>query len=186
MPKIILVTGGARSGKSNYAEKTAIASKKRVSYIATAVPIDRDMVDRISKHKNSRPAEWQTIEMYKNFINLETRPAFNTADLLLLDCITILITNLMMESDIDFDHCTLQQLEELEQGIISEIADLLVVTRRYCKDMIIVTNEVGLGLVPPYKMGNYFRDIAGRVNQQIANEADEVYFVVSGIPMKIK
>lgn len=186
MAKTILVTGGARSGKSSFAEKTAILSGRCVAYIATAVPSDRDMEDRILKHKKSRPQEWETIEMYKDFKSLVNIKAFQSAEVLLLDCVTILVTNWMFYSGIDFDHCTVEQLEILEKDILSDVKDLIETVNHFSKDLIVVTNEVGMGLVPSYKMGNYFRDIAGRVNQKIASEADEVYLVVSGIPMKIK
>ena len=186
MAKITMVTGGARSGKSSFAEKTAASSGRSVAYIATCIPADRDMEDRISKHRNSRPKEWATIEMYRDFNTLETHKAFQEAEVLLLDCITILITNWMFYSGIDFDDCTLHQLETLEKEILKDLEALTDISVKHGKTLIFVTNEVGLGLVPSYKMGNYFRDIAGRVNQKIASMADEVHFTVSGIPVRIK
>lgn len=186
MKDIRLITGGARSGKSSLAEKFAREATGRVLYIATAIAFDQGMKDRIKKHKARRPADWMTIECYKDFNELVDKEFFLEADTILLDCITLMLSNLMLESGLDFDNCSMEEVDSLEADVFEEIERLLALVKLHKKKIILVSNEVGMGLVPSYKLGNYFRDIAGRVNQYLAEEANEVYFMVSGIPMKIK
>jgi len=183
MGSLTLVTGGARSGKSTFAE---LQAKKYadVAYLATSIAFDEGMVHRIKKHREQRPKEWATIEAYKDFLPIRDDQEFRRAELILMDCLTVMITNHMIESGIDFEACTPEEVDELEADIKKEVEDLLDIAKD--KEMIIVTNELGMGIVPAYKMGNYFRDIAGRMNQYVASRADHVYFVVSGIEMKIK
>ena len=182
---IQLVTGGARSGKSRFAESLA-KEKKKVTYIATALPIDDAMKDRIIHHQQSRPHEWETLEQDRDFSSITKLSFWAQTDLFLLDCITILVTNHMVDAGIDYDACSMEEINHLEERIMDELKILIDLIRESDKDLVIVTNEVGMGLVPAYRMGNYFRDIAGRVNQYLARCADEVYFCVSGIPMQIK
>lgn len=182
---IQVVTGGARSGKSRYAEKLAKRAE-HVTYIATALPIDEAMKDRIRHHQESRPQSWKTLEQDRDFNQVRNQEIWQNSSLFLLDCITILVTNHMMDADIDYDNCTMEQINALEKGILAQIKQLIDQAVVDGKDLVIVTNEVGLGLVPSYRLGNYFRDIAGRVNQYLAQRADEVYLCVSGIPVCIK
>lgn len=181
-----LIIGGARSGKSSLAEKQAKNSSGRVVYIATAISFDEGMKDRIKKHRSTRPDDWETIEQFKGFKDLSKNLAFLESDIIILDCITLMVSNLMLESGLDFDNCNMEEVDKLESYIFKEIEGLLEVVDLHNKQIILVTNEVGMGLVPPYRLGNIFRDIAGRVNQYLARKAKRVYFVVSGIPMKIK
>ncbi|MCH4072220.1 bifunctional adenosylcobinamide kinase/adenosylcobinamide-phosphate guanylyltransferase [Pseudoramibacter sp.] len=186
---ITLVTGGARSGKSRYAEKQVLISEAAghgpVAYIATAIPFDDGMKDRIAKHQARRPKRWATVEQYKNFRTLLQHPAFAEAQTVLFDCLTVMITNQMMDLEKDWDHISMERAGEIEDQILKDTADLLH-AMALKSESYIVTNEVGMGLVPAYRMGNLFRDIAGRVNQMVAAEADRVVFCVSGIPMTIK
>ena len=186
MSKIILVTGGARSGKSTFAQNKAMELSRNVCYIATAKNTDKDMDDRIKKHKKSRPNHWYTIEKYNDFLGIQKYQEFKDADIILLDCITVLVTNNMFDYEIDYDNCSIELVEEIEKNIINEINSLIDIILYKNKQIIFVTNEVGMGLVSPYRLGNLFRDIAGRVNQMIAQRADEVYFLVSSISMRIK
>lgn len=186
MAEIIVITGGARSGKSSLAEAKAKELGREIVYIATAIAFDEGMKDRISKHKASRPNTWTTIEMYKNFSELEKNQDFIEADLILLDCMTLMVSNILLDSGIDFDKCSMDEIELIEKNIFNEVIGLLEIVAKLGKKLIIVTNEVGMGLVPSYRLGNIFRDIAGRVNQYLAKQANEVYFTVSGIPIKIK
>lgn len=186
MDKFILLTGGARSGKSSFAEKQALQKRGSVVYIATAIPFDEGMRNRIKKHRSSRPAEWTTIEKYKNFKELENNNSFLESDLVLIDCITLMVSNLLLDSCLDFGECSMEEIAELEDKVFLEIKELLDIVVNYDKDLIMVTNEVGMGLVPPFRLGSIFRDIAGRVNQYLAGEAEEVFLLVSGIPVKIK
>ena len=186
MNNIVLITGGARSGKSTYAEKLAKEAKGEVLYIATSIPFDDEMKDRVKKHKERRPATWHTFEGYKNL-----KQVFNNEklqfDTILLDCITIMVTNLMFDSAGDnFDDLNDEAIDTMESEILQEVADFLNEAQKSKKTIIIVTNEIGCGIVPEYKMARVFRDIAGRVNQYIASRSDEVNMVVCGIPIKIK
>lgn len=186
MKNIVLITGGARSGKSTYAEKLAKEEKSGVLYIATSIPFDDEMKDRVKKHKERRPSTWHTFEGYKNlkqvFYNEEMQ--FGT---ILLDCITIMVTNLMFDIAGDsFDALNNEAIDTMESEILQEVADFICEGEKSSKTIIIVTNEIGSGIVPEYKMARVFRDIAGRVNQYIASRAKEVHLVVSGIPIKIK
>lgn len=186
MSGIILVTGGARSGKSAFAEKLALESGLAVGYIATASASDTDMRARIARHRAQRPAEWPTFERYRDFAALESDARFDACGLFLLDCLTILATNHMMDSGLDFDTCAMAEVDELEASVSAEVDALLDMMERREKRLIVVTNEVGMGLVPAYRMGNLFRDIAGRLNARVARRADEVWCMISGLPLRLK
>ncbi|MBB6214611.1 adenosylcobinamide kinase/adenosylcobinamide-phosphate guanylyltransferase [Anaerosolibacter carboniphilus] len=184
--KITLVTGGARSGKSNFAEELAKTSDMPVAYLATATPFDDGMRDRIKKHRESRPQEWTTYEGFKDLHHV-VKDISADHGTVLLDCVTIMVTNLMFEDlTIDWDRINHEQIDIIEAGIKEQVFSLLKSIREYNMWSIIVTNEVGMGIVPENRLSRIFGDIAGRINQIIAAEADDVYFTVSGIPMKIK
>jgi len=184
MGQLIFVTGGARSGKSTFAEKLARETGQTVAYIATAIAFDDGMKDRIAKHQAQRPDHWGTIEQYKGFQTITDDPIFEQADTVLFDCLTVMTTNNMLDFPVDYDSCTMEQVGEIESVIKREVEKLLDVCQG--KNLIVVSNEVGLGLVPAYKLGSYFRDIAGRMNQLVAARADEAYLLVAGLPMKLK
>lgn len=186
MGTIHLIVGGARSGKSTYAEKCAKAHSAQVLYLATATVTDADMAARIQKHRESRPQNWETIERYKGFELMNIEERFINAEVILLDCLTLMMTNLMFDEAIDYDQTTPEVVNAVECKIWQEVSALLEVAKSNDKRLIIVSNEVGMGLVPPYRLGNYFRDIAGRMNQRVAEIADEVTFVAVGLPLKLK
>lgn len=186
MSKIVLVTGGARSGKSTYGEAFVTKMGKTIGYIATAIITDADMAKRIEHHKISRPQEWVTFELYKDFESLRLDGSFLACDTLILDCLTILITNQMFDVEVDYDTCDAVEVQKIEDAIKEQIKLLLNMIREQDKNLVIISNEVGLGLVPSYRLGNLFRDIAGRMNQYVASQADEAYFIVSGLPLKLK
>lgn len=185
MGKLILVTGGSRSGKSSYAEKLAKELSESVMYIATSVPFDEEMKDRVRRHRESRPSNWGTLETYRNLKQVyELEDEF---DVILVDCITVMVTNLLFEAVTgDFEALNEREFSNIEKLILAEIEDFLMIAKRKPQTVIMVTNEIGSGLVPEYKSGRIFRDIAGRTNQFLASLSDEVYFTVCGIPMKIK
>jgi adenosylcobinamide kinase/adenosylcobinamide-phosphate guanylyltransferase len=185
MSELILVTGGARSGKSTFAELKAKEFGQKVLYVATSKPIDDEMKQRIAKHKAQRPAQWETVEEYKN-LDTALLDLVQNKDAVLLDCITIMITNLMLDECFDWDSITRDRAEEIEQLVQHQIERLISLSKMYEVPFILVTNEIGLGVVPASAIGRDFRDIAGRMNQILARAADQVYFCVSGIPMKIK
>jgi adenosylcobinamide kinase/adenosylcobinamide-phosphate guanylyltransferase len=182
MGKVILVTGGSRSGKSTFAEEL-LKDKNNVLYIATAIVTDGEMADRIEKHKERRNENWSTFEGYKN---LDSAIKGSACEYILLDCVTVMTTNLMFDEERDFDNISPEEIDSLEDEIQSQFNILIEAVKEENKTIVMVTNEVGSGLVPEYKLGRIFRDIAGRVNQKLGAVSDEVYLVTCGIPLKIK
>jgi adenosylcobinamide kinase/adenosylcobinamide-phosphate guanylyltransferase len=185
MGKLILVTGGARSGKSSFAEEHARKLGKNIIYIATAIPFDEEMKLRVKKHREQRPSHWETVEAYKD-LDCVLKYKVEGKDGALLDCITVMITNIMMDELRDWDNIKAEDMEHVEKRVNEEIKKLLSLVESTDITFIVVTNEVGMGIVPEYPSTRLYRDVAGRANQMIAKEADEVYLCVSGIPMKIK
>ncbi|HKM01314.1 MAG TPA: bifunctional adenosylcobinamide kinase/adenosylcobinamide-phosphate guanylyltransferase [Sedimentibacter sp.] len=183
---VTFVIGGARSGKSTFSELKAKEYSQKVLYIATAVVTDQAMADRVKKHKEQRPSSWHTIEMYSDFRKLTEQKEFIESEVILIDCITTMIGNFMFDSKIDFDTCSAEEVNILEEKITAEVISLINVCNENKKKLIIVSNETGLGLVPSYYMGNYFRDMSGRINNKIGIECDFMYFIFSGIPIKLK
>ncbi|OPZ74500.1 MAG: Bifunctional adenosylcobalamin biosynthesis protein CobP [Firmicutes bacterium ADurb.Bin456] len=179
--KLILILGGARSGKSDFAEKLAARLEKRVVYIATASARDEEMLKRIQKHKAKRPAFWKTVEEEKSIVDIVK--SGGKGDLFLLDCATLWITNLLLDSNIPAPGAPGGPLKE---EWILEQAALLGDSVNNGADLIIVANETGLGLVPEYPLGRNFRDLSGKVNQILAARAEEVYFIIAGLPLRIK
>ena len=184
MGKIIYITGGARSGKSTLAENIALNNYKTRTYLATAIPYDDEMVDRIDKHLTQRGKNWETIEGYKDISKLlEDKMG---SDVVLLDCLTNMVSNLLLDNHVDWDMVTPSEVNEMEDKIMLEIDNLLACINSHRGDFIIVSNELGMGLVPPYPLGRYFRDISGRINQRVAEESHEAYMVVSGLKVRLK
>lgn len=183
MSEVILVTGGARSGKSRMAEKMA-SRFKRVVYIATAVPLDEEMKQRIQRHKKRRPSGWATVEKNRGLSAAIAK--CGDADAILVDCITVMITNVLMDIGIDWDHPNSADLEKAESEVMKEIDEICAAAVGFTGCVILVTNEVGMSLVSEYPLGRAFRDIAGFANQRLARICDSVYLMISGIPLKIK
>ncbi len=176
MGKLTFLIGGARSGKSTYAEKMAIQHDGQVLYIATAQALDPEMADRIEKHKDQRPGHWQTLELSKDVsASLKEQPLL--ADLVLLDCLTMLVSNLVLTAtNEDFEPDETRATEIVN----AEIESLLALIQEGEADWIVVSNEVGMGLVPPYPLGRVYRDLLGWTNRKVADVADEVYLLVAG------
>ena len=185
MSNIILVTGGARSGKSNFAESLCIKQNNRTAYIATSIPFDDEMKNRVKKHQESRPQEWKTYEIYKDIYSI-VEELDNNHDTVIMDCVTLMVNNLMFTYGIEVDKATSQELNELEEYIKEQIKKLMEAIKKTNLYFVIVSNEVGMGIVPENKLSRIYADFVGRANQLIAKYSDEVYFVVSGIPMKVK
>ena len=158
---------------------------ERVLYIATAKPIDSEMSDRIKRHRERRSASWETVE-YHSHVPDDLRKRSGDFDAILFDCVTIFISNILIESSIDWERCGPVELVGLEQGIRDELGRLVNAAAEADICLIIVTNEVGMGIVPDNAISRIFRDIAGRVNQELAAIADEVYLCVCGLPTRIK
>ncbi len=179
--KFYFITGGARSGKSSFAEKLAVQLKKRVTYIATAEALDGEMADRIRKHKERRPASWTTIEE-PHRVTAVLEEVGQQEGVILIDCLTLLVTNLLFSSTTSEQ----KDAQQKEQDLLSEIRRLAQEAQECQADVIIVSNEVGLGLVPEYPDSRLFRDLTGWANQIMAQEADHAYFLVSGMALDIK
>lgn len=189
MGKLIYVTGGARSGKSLLAESIVGEYEQYEKvYLATSVPFDLEMQNRVKKHQDQRGPNWITIEAYSDLdLVLENKLQTSGKYVILLDCLTYMVNNLMFDTkDIDWDNVTQERVDIIEDVIKKEIEKLLVYLSKTENILVVVSNEVGMGLVPEYPLGRYYRDIAGRMNQYIGKESSEAYLVVSGIKMKIK
>ena len=185
MSKVIMVTGGSRSGKSVIAEQKAKEYGKRsVLYLATAIPVDDDMKERIRIHQERRDSEWGTYEGYRDLGEVVKSTEKNT---ILLDCVTVMITNILCEDEErDFDKISASEVEKLESEVIKELSNLVKAIRDEDKTLIIVSNEVGMSVVPSYRLGRIFSYISGKANQVLASLSDEVYVAISGLPLRLK
>jgi len=190
---IVLVTGGVRSGKSTFAEKLALHSGKELIYLATAGVEDEEMLERVKHHQRNRSSLFKTIEeALKPHLVLDQESS--PGKLILVDCLTMLITNLFMK-DID-SNGAVRDGEDIyaDEALLEEAAERTLDYIRFFRDratacqadLIIVTNEVGMGVVPNYPVGRVFRDLAGRANQVLATAADQVWMVVCGLPQQFK
>lgn len=177
---IVLVTGGARSGKSSFAE-SLYENKEDVVYIATAKVYDDEMEERVQLHQRSRPEIWRTYEGSYNLIQ-----ALGHEENYLLDCITVLTSNIMFDISKDMERITYETQDIIEEKVLEEIKALTEEVKKRNYNLTLVTNEVGSSIVPEHHISRVFRDVQGRVNQKIASLADQVYLVSCGIPVKIK
>ncbi len=185
--KLILVTGGARSGKSTYAEKYALESGKRVFYIATATADDEEMKERVRIHQANRPPHFSTVEeSYYPHLVIEKEQEKGT--LFLLDCFTLLLSNHLlievggsMEGEMDR-----ASLEKSAQETLQYMSTLSQIMRDSPSEILVVTNEVGMGVVPEHFLGRLYRDMAGKANQVVADAADEAWFLVCGMAQRLK
>lgn len=165
---IILATGGARSGKSIYAEKRALAFPGRPTYIATSEILDEEMAARVAEHRARRDARW-----HERHAPFDLASALEETDGLgprLVDCLTLWLSNLMFA----------------ERDIVAETTALATAIKAQTSPVVFVTNEVGMGIVPENALARRFRDAAGRLNQTVAILADEVQLLVAGYPLKVK
>lgn len=180
---IILCSGGARSGKSEFAEQLALSLKGRKAYVATGQAFDDEMKDRIKKHQMRRGKEWITFEiplhLHKNWEQIK-----NVSDVILIDCLTMFTSNHI------FAHGNINTQEDsnrIESIILEELRLLLQeINNSNDKTVIFVTNEIGLGIVPENKLARYFRDITGRVNREVASAANKMYLTISGVTIELK
>ena len=191
MGKLILLLGGARSGKSTFAEKRAMEiGGEKVLYVATSESKDEEMEERVIKHQADRPSAWETVEASRN-VAQAIRQVRSDASVILLDCMTFLVANHLMDAaapeDDPFDDPSADPFDKkIERAIVAETEALIAYVQDADVELIVVSNEVGLGLVPAYELGRAYRDVLGRANQILAKHADEVLFLVAGIPMKVK
>ena len=180
---IILCSGGARSGKSEFAEQLALSLKGRKAYVATGQAFDDEMKDRIKKHKLRRGKEWITFEiplhLHENWEQIK-----NVSDVILIDCLTMFTSNhVFAHGDINSQ----EDANRIESIILEELRLLLQeINNSNDKTVIFVTNEIGLGIVPENKLARYFRDITGRVNREVASAANKMYLTISGVTIELK
>jgi adenosylcobinamide kinase / adenosylcobinamide-phosphate guanylyltransferase len=182
--RTVLVTGGARSGKSDFAEGLAREGRQPVLYLATAEAGDDEMRARIREHRQRRPAEWRTVEAARD-VGLALATLSDRPGTVLLDDLGLLVTNRLLECW-DDARPTSQVSGEIDTVLTVEHHALRAAQAVGGWDLIIVTNEVGLGIVPGTPLGRVFRDALGRANQAFAADADEVYLLVVGLPLRIK
>jgi adenosylcobinamide kinase/adenosylcobinamide-phosphate guanylyltransferase len=169
MGKIIFITGGARSGKSSLALEKAAKHEGQKAYVATAQALDSEMKERIDRHRKERGSDWDTFEE-PNDVAQALVPLGRVYDVIIIDCLTIWLSNIMFsEGEVD-----------------GEIEGLMDALKKLKTNVFLVSNEVGMGIVPDNETARIFRDMAGTLNQKVADMADEAYLVVSGISMKIK
>jgi adenosylcobinamide kinase/adenosylcobinamide-phosphate guanylyltransferase len=177
--RLILLLGGARGGKSGYALKLAQdregASGDEVCFIATAQGLDEDMAARISRHRAERPSNWRTIEEPCQID--EALKQANGARIVVVDCLTMFVSNWLMRHEDE---------HECEQFVRRITRNFLALARGRQQTIICISNEVGLGVVPDTRQGRVFRDLLGRVNQDFAAAADEVYLLFAGLPLQLK
>lgn len=179
MGKLTLILGGTRSGKSSYAQSLAEETGKSVTFLATAQALDDEMSARIQKHRAERSPDWETLEIP---LDISTHLGKIKTDVVILDCMTLLVSNLLMQ----FVKDDLVDEAPFTHALQKEMDELIAKIRTGKQEWIIISNELGLGLVPPYQMGRVYRDWLGWANQQLARAADKVIFMVAGIPTVIK
>ncbi|MEN9934815.1 MAG: hypothetical protein RLZZ387_1394 [Chloroflexota bacterium] len=172
IPSLTLITGGARSGKSTFAQRLAEARGQDVLFVATAEPLDDEMAAKISRHRGERPAGWRTLEEPRRLADALATVA--PAPVVLLDCVTLWVSNLLLAEGAAWE------------GASAELDALLAWRRASGCELIAVTNEVGLGIVPADALSRAYRDWLGFFNQRLAAEAAAVYLCVSGLPIEIK
>jgi adenosylcobinamide kinase/adenosylcobinamide-phosphate guanylyltransferase len=181
--KLILVTGGAKSGKSEFARVECEKIPGPRVYLATATPGDEEMARRIDAHKKTRVGAWDTFEETLN-ISDALASLKKTYAVILLDCLTLWLTNVILSID---PTCKPDVVASAENYIDDLPRRLLALKKQSpCGAIYVVTNEVGMGIVPENSLARLFRDLSGRLNQSMAAASDEVYFIASGIPIKIK
>lgn len=191
MGKLVLLLGGARSGKSSMAEQKAREwGADNVLYVATSETKDEEMRLRVQKHQAARPSTWTTLEAPRD-VSSAIRASNTSAQVIVVDCITFLVSNYLMAAseptDDPFGPPSGDPFDEnIEKTIRADVNALADYAHEHHLTMLVVSNEVGMGLVPPYDLGRAYRDLLGRANQDLARQADEVYLLVAGLPMRLK
>ncbi|HBV86161.1 MAG TPA: bifunctional adenosylcobinamide kinase/adenosylcobinamide-phosphate guanylyltransferase [Desulfosporosinus sp.] len=199
MSQFTLITGGARSGKSTFAERLAAHAKRPVIYIATAQIWDGEMAIRVKKHQEQRPSSWRLIEEPLNIHDTLTQLK-DEEGVILLDCVTLWLTNLLLAGEARYAEqsnpadpaaSSDRQLSSymynyVEPEILAKVKEIAQLAQEIKPKVIFVTNEVGQGIVPENLLARAYRDLAGRSNQILARQADSVYMVVAGYPIDLK
>jgi adenosylcobinamide kinase / adenosylcobinamide-phosphate guanylyltransferase len=183
---LVLILGGARSGKSAYAERLAAewaGEEGHMLYVATAEALDEEMAQRIARHRAARPASWRTLEEPYD-LGPVIAAASVAASVVLVDCVTLWLSNLLLGPERDETRAL--DADAAEEAARYAVDRLLAAHRAGTARTILVSNEVGMGLVPPNPIGRRYRDLLGRVNMWLAAAADEVLLMVAGLPLRIK
>jgi adenosylcobinamide kinase/adenosylcobinamide-phosphate guanylyltransferase len=181
---LTLILGGARSGKSAYAEALAPRLGERVLYVATAEALDDEMRARVAAHQARRPPDWITLEVPLNVgAALQSHPAASGADVILLDCLTLLVSNVLLARAPDGSG---PEGGAAWASVQAEVGSLLDAQRRLRSHLIVVSNEVGLGVVPAFSLGRVYRDCLGRANQVLGRLADRLIWMVAGLPVDLR
>ena len=180
MGELVLLLGGARSGKSSYAQRLAQElGGDRVLFVATAQAKDAEMSARIEAHRRGRPASWRTLEAPTQ-MGRAIAEALDDARVVLVDCLTLLVSNSMLSLGDEPD------VLQAEAAVLREVRDIIKACARGGATFLVVSNEVGLGLVPDNALGRLYRDLLGRANQMLAAEAGKVYWMMAGLPIELK
>lgn len=185
---VTLVLGGARSGKSSWAERLATDTGRPVLFVATAEPLDDEMRERIAAHRAHRPSHWQTVEVTDDLVGAVGERA-GVGAVILVDCLTLWVSNVIGSRTAHLADATAvapNQWREIESVLLTSVNSLIQRARREEQNLILVSNEVGLGLVPPYPLGRGYRDALGRVNAAVAQQADTVVLMVAGLAVDVK
>ena len=179
----ILIIGGARSGKSSFAQELAVKLGEPILFVATAEAKDEEMRRRIEAHKRSRPTLWNTLEAVTS-VGSQIRQSVGQARVVIVDCVTLLVNNILCQHMNGADEK--MDTEVIEQGVTDEITQLIDCMNNSEASFIVVTNEVGTGLIPASAMARLYRDLLGKANQRLAQHADRVYLMVAGLPLQVK
>lgn len=185
MSELIFITGGARSGKSSFAELLAAYPRLPVVYVATAQVYDQEMALRVQKHREQRPAEWDLVEEPLELASVLERYRQKNI-VLLVDCITLWLTNLLLSDYQEGLEDDSQALAAREKQILEQVRAVAHLARDIAPQVILVSNEVGDGIVPDNPLSRAYRDLAGRANQILARAADKAYAVIAGYPVDLK
>lgn len=186
MGRLVLILGGARSGKSARAQELASSLGPRVTYVATAEPGDEEMRQRIQAHRAARPDGWRTIEEPLD-LRRAVRDAASDSDVVVVDCLTLWVSNRLCRLPVEGSKGEwVPAADRLASELEGEISDVAQVARSGDATLLLVSNEVGLGLVPPTPLGRLYRDLLGSVNRRLAREADQVLLMVAGLAVDIK
>lgn len=182
--RIFFITGGARSGKSRHAERLAAGLGERVLYVATAGGGDREMERRIEEHRRRRPPSWETLEARRG-VGLSLRELPERPEVVLLDCLSLLVSNALLD-----EAARVGEGPELEdasgRAVEEELSGLFGWWEGSGCHLVVVSNEVGWGVVPESRLGRVYRDLLGRANQRIAARAQRVVLMVAGLPLQVK
>jgi adenosylcobinamide kinase / adenosylcobinamide-phosphate guanylyltransferase len=185
---ITLVIGGARSGKSAWADQFARKSGRQVLYVATAMAGDDEMTERIAAHRSQRPSHWRTIEEPGNLLHAVQANA-TPGDAVVVDCLTLWVSNVLLKAigpERDADMMPLSAWTATEASVVNEAQALLTDARDRDLTLILVSNEVGMGVVPATSVGRHYRDILGRVNQVVGSTADALILMVAGLAVDLR